>query len=297
MTSGRVERRSAVPYYLQMKDMLVADLESGRLKPGDRLPGEHDLCDRFGVSRTVVRQALGELEAEGRLRRHKGRGTFVASPKVAEAMIESFSGLAEDVAARGGTLRNEVRRLEVAEAPHAVAGELELAEGERVIVLERLRIVDGRPWSLVTTFIPHARFPGLEGEDFVHESLYALIEGKYGVPIAHGRRTIEAIPADAETAAALGVQPRDPLLLLTSTAYDEDGAPIEHFVARHRADATSFEVRVMRRHPSRRVAPAAPVMTIRQDSASSRAGLSTSSRRTSASPPAERRRGTTRRGR
>lgn len=297
MSGGLVERGSAVPYYAQMKAILVADLESGRLEPGDRLPGEHDLCDRFGVSRTVVRQALGELEAEGRLRRHKGRGTFVASPKVAEAMIESFSGLAEDVAARGGTLQNDVRRIEVTAAPHAVAGELEVAEGEPVIVLERLRIVDGRPWSLVTTFIPHGRFPGMVEEDFVHASLYALIEGKYGVPIAHGRRTIEAIAADAETASALGVRAGDPLLLLTSTAYDEEGTPVEHFVARHRADATSFEVRVVRRRPGRRVAPSAPAMTIRQDSVSSREGLSTSTRRTSASPPAERRRGTTRRGR
>jgi GntR family transcriptional regulator len=257
-----VERGSGVPYYLQMKQLLVADLEAGRLQPGDRLPGEHDLCRRFDVSRTVVRQALGELEAEGRLRRQKGRGTFVASPKIAEAMFESFSGLAEDVAARGGTLRNEVRACEISGAPHAVAGELELAEGEPVLRLERLRIVDGRPWSLVTTYLPAKRFDGLADEDFETESLYALMEGKYGVPIAHGRRRIEAIAADAETAAALGVRAGDPLLRLTSTAYDEDGAPVEHFVARHRADATSFEVRVMRRRPGRRVLPAAPGMTI-----------------------------------
>lgn len=262
MSEGAVERGSGVPYYLQMKQRLVADLEAGRLRPGDRLPGEHDLCARFGVSRTVVRQALGELEAEGRLRRQKGRGTFVASPKVAEAMIESFSGLAEDVAARGGTLRNEVRACEVTGAPRAVAGELELAEGEPVLLLERLRIVDGRPWSLVTTYIPHERFAGLAEEDFETQSLYALMEGKYGVPIAHGRRRIEAIAADEETAAALGVRPGDPLLRLTSTAYDEDGTPVEHFVARHRADATSFEVRVMRRRPGRRVPSAAPGMTI-----------------------------------
>ena len=76
MSGGQVERGSAVPFYAQLKALLVADLESGRLQPGDRLPGEHDLCRRFGVSRTVVRQALGELEAEGRLRRRKGRGTF-----------------------------------------------------------------------------------------------------------------------------------------------------------------------------------------------------------------------------
>jgi len=296
MSGGTVERGSPVPYYLQMKDLLVADLEAGKLAPGDRLPGEHDLCDRFGVSRTVVRQALGELEAEGRLRRQKGRGTFVASPKVAEAMIQSFSGLAEDVAARGGTLRNEVRALEVVTPSAAVAGELELSAATGVIRLERLRIVDGRPWSLVTTFLPEQRCPGLLDEDFTDASLYGLLEGKYGVLIAHGRRSIEAVAASPEVADALGIASGEPELLLRSTAYDEEGVPVEHFVAHHRADSTAFEVSVVRRHPQRRVAPSAPSMTIRQESASSREGLSTSSRRTKPSPPSDRTRGTTRRG-
>ena len=244
-----IDRDSPLPYYAQLKAILVADLEAERLQPGDRLPGEHELCDTYGVSRTVVRQALGELEAEGRLRRHKGRGTFVASPKVAEAMTQHFSGLAEDVAARGGSLRNVVRRLEVGEAPGAVAGELEIDPGDPVVELERLRIVDGRPWSLVMTWIPLAVGEGLLDEDFRTESLYGLLEGKYGVTIAQGRRTIEAIAADDVAAEALGVHAGDPLLLLTSTAYDDDGTPVEHFVARHRADATSFEVSVIRRRP------------------------------------------------
>ena len=276
MSGGAVQRGSAVPFYLQMKELLVAELEAGELRPGDQLPGEHDLCDRFGVSRTVVRQALGELEAEGRLRRHKGRGTFVASPKVAEAMIQSFSGLAEDVAARGGSLRNQVRGLEVTTASQAVAAELEVPEGTEVIRLERLRIVDGVPWSLVTTFIPRERCPGLVDEDFTEASLYALLEGKYGIMIAHGRRSIEAVAASAETAAALEIKAGDPELLLRSTAYDEEGVPVEHFIAHHRADATAFEVSVVRRSPSRRVAPSSPAMTIRQENASSRDGLSTS---------------------
>ncbi len=247
MSEGRIERESPLPYYAQLKAIVVADLEAQRLRVGDRLPGEHALCRTYGVSRTVVRQALAELEAEGRLRRHKGRGTFVASPKVAEAMTQYFSGLAEDVAARGGALRNVVRRLETAEAPPSVAAELELERGEQVVVLERLRIVDERPWSLVTTWIPAAIGGGLVDEDFETASLYGLLEGEYGVSIAHGRRTIEAIAADDVASEALGVAAGDPLLLLTSTAYDDESRPVEHFVARHRADATSFEVSVIRR--------------------------------------------------
>ena len=148
-----------------------------------------------------------------------------------------------------------MRRLEVGEAPGAVAGELEIDPGDPVVELERLRIVDGRPWSLVMTWIPLAVGEGLLDEDFRTESLYGLLEGKYGVTIAQGRRTIEAIAADDVAAEALGVHAGDPLLLLTSTAYDDDGTPVEHFVARHRADATSFEVSVIRRRPPQPLEP------------------------------------------
>ncbi len=131
--------------------------------------------------------------------------------------------------------------------PPSARGAAPLIADERAIVLERLRIVDDRPWSLVTTYIPFALGEGLLGEDFTTESLYGLLECKYGVTISRGRRTIEAVAADQLAADALGVRPGSPLLLLTSTAYDDAGAPVEHFVARHRADATSFEVSVTRR--------------------------------------------------
>ena len=140
MPASRIDRDSPLPYYAQLKAILAADLEAERLLPGDRLPGEHELCETYGVSRTVVRQTLGELEAEGRLRRHKGRGTFVASPKVAEAMTQHFSG-----PGRGGrgARRHAAQRGAQARghgpAPAAAAGELEIGEpGEPVIVLERL---------------------------------------------------------------------------------------------------------------------------------------------------------------
>ena len=56
-----IDSSSAVPYYQQLKDILRADIERRDLRPGARLPGDHELCERFGVSRPVVRQALSEL--------------------------------------------------------------------------------------------------------------------------------------------------------------------------------------------------------------------------------------------
>jgi len=89
MQSG-IDRSSPLPFYYQLKQILLADITRRGLKPGDRLPGDHDLCATYNVSRTVVRQALAELESEGVITRIKGRGTFVAPPKTAEGLVQWF---------------------------------------------------------------------------------------------------------------------------------------------------------------------------------------------------------------
>src|SRR4028118_815300 len=120
-TIRRIDHDSPVPFYYQLKQILAEEIETGRYEPGDKLPGEHDLCVAFKVSRTVVRQALNELEMEGLLRRRKGRGTYVMPKKVSESLFQNLTGLFEDVAARGGMLRSEVRQLERVPAPMPAA--------------------------------------------------------------------------------------------------------------------------------------------------------------------------------
>ena len=96
MVGGRIDRRSPLPYYAQLKQLLLRRLES-EIAAGERLPGEMALCEEYGVSRTVVRQALDELEAEGRVVRRKGQGTFAAARKTDERLFQSLTGLYEDV--------------------------------------------------------------------------------------------------------------------------------------------------------------------------------------------------------
>jgi GntR family transcriptional regulator len=244
-----IDRTSPLPFYYQLKQILLTDLREQELAPGDRLPGDHELCNRFDVSRTVVRQALSELETEGVIERVKGRGTFVAQQKTAEHLVQSLTGLYEDVAARGSHLRSDVRRLEVVPADQPIAGELELQPGAPVIVLERLRFVDDEPWVLVTTYLPYDVAPGLVEEDLSNQSLYALLETKYDVELTHGRRGVEAAVANGVLAKALAISVGDPVLLLRSTSYG-GGRPVEMFVAYHRGDRSRFEVTLSRSKPT-----------------------------------------------
>src|ERR687895_1118525 len=78
LPAAAIDRRSPIPFYFQLTELLTREIEAGRWAVDDRLPSEPAICEGFGVSRTTVRQALAALESAGLIRREKGRGTFVA---------------------------------------------------------------------------------------------------------------------------------------------------------------------------------------------------------------------------
>jgi len=243
-----IDRDSPLPYYHQLKQLVSTDITARGLVPGDRLPGDHELCGTYDVSRTVVRQALTELEYEGVIERIKGRGTYVAAPKIAEGLVQSLTGLFEDVSARGGHLRSEVRRREVVPADDQVAHALEIAVGDPVVEIERLRFVDGEPWALNVTQLPASIGEPFLLEDLVETSLYELLEQKYGVRLVNGRRSVEAAVANNDIAAALQIPIGAAVLVLRSVSCGEGGVPVERVVAFHRGDRSRFEVELERRH-------------------------------------------------
>jgi len=240
MPSIRIDRLSAAPMYDQLRRQILETIEDEGLQPGDLLPGELRMCELYGVSRTVVRQALGQLEHDGIITRVKGKGTFVAPQKTAESLASGLAGLFEEVAARGGHVHSEVLRLEREPASEAVAEQLQCAPGTPVVALERLRFVDGEPWSLSTTWLPEPIGAHVFGAELAERSLYALL-ASHGIRAAKGVRSVEASVTDAREGQLLSIGPGKPLLLLRSTMVDAADRPIEHFQALHRGDRTRFE--------------------------------------------------------
>ena len=226
--------------YHQLKRRIIDDIASQGLHPGDLLPGEHRLCEKFHVSRTVVRQALSQLETQGVIERVKGKGTFVAHQKVPESLVHTLTGLYEEVAARGGHVRSEVRRQEVIRADDDVADSLGVAPQSLVVVIERLRYVDDEPWSWTTTYLPHDIGLLVLHDDLRDKSLYALLE-THGIRAVRGVRSAEAASANRAQGALLKVGSGQALLVLRSISYDEDAEPMEYFVAYHRGDRSRFE--------------------------------------------------------
>jgi GntR family transcriptional regulator len=255
-----IDKASPVPFYQQLKEILRADIAARGLRPGDRLPGDHELCELYDVSRPVVRQALSELQYEGVLERIKGRGTFVAAQLTSQSLVQSLTGLHADVAAMGRALRSEVRRQQVTAADPDVAARLDVPEGTAVVVLERLRFVDDEPWVYTVSHIPAALAPDLVEQDLREQSLYGLLERRYGLRLTRSRRGVEAHSAGSAMARDLGIARNAPVLKLTNVSFGEDNRPVETFVAYHRGDRSRFEVELERAADGRAVPPLVRVL-------------------------------------
>ena len=238
-----LDHSTPVPLYYQFKQWLSGCIFSGELEPGSRLPDELELCERLGVSRGVVRQALTELCYEGLIYRQRGRGTFVTAPKTAEGLISELGGLADDAALRGQKVQSKVLVLREAPATDTVAQRLSLAPGEPVVELERVRRLDGEPHVLTMTYLPAAMVPGLVERDLNGSaSLYRLLREDFGLPVVSSRRRVEAATAGVREARLLRLGRGDPLLVLRSISYTAGRRPLEYFVAFHRGDRSAFEV-------------------------------------------------------
>jgi GntR family transcriptional regulator len=241
-----IDRKSYIPYYIQVMDAIKEQVEQGGMPPGEQLPGEPELCRIFDVSRTVIRQALKELEIQGLIVREKGRGTFVAEPKIGGSLFQELTGFYHDMEQKGRLPVSQVLKQEVVLPTALVAAHLNLAVGQKVIQVDRLRFVEDEPIVLVTTYLPHALCPGLVTVDLANQSLYAYLEQAYGLHIARGTRTLEAVPANEYEAELLRVKKGAPLILLDSVSYLEDGTAIEYYHALHRGDRSRFEVNLIR---------------------------------------------------
>ncbi|MQY75866.1 MAG: UTRA domain-containing protein [Clostridia bacterium] len=241
-----IDHKSPLPYYFQLKELLENEIKNGRLKPGQQIPSEFKLCERFRVSRTVVRQSISSLVQNGYLNREKGRGTFVTRPKIAENLFQNLTGLYEDMAARGIKPVTKVLEQTKWETNSEILKKLGLKPGESVIKIKRLRFINNEPFVLATTYLPYKICPSLLKEDLTNQSLYGVLEEKYALRIAYGRRSLEAVSADRHMATLLGVKVGTPLMLLNSISYLEDGRPIEYFQALHRGDRSRFVVALIR---------------------------------------------------
>lgn len=234
----RLDPTDFAPLYHQLKERLRS--VAATLEPGTRLPSERELMSYSEVGRVTARKAVTDLVMEGLLSSKQGRGTFT-SPHRVETRLERIEGFTETIRRLGHVPSTAVRSATHARAGHAIAEHLGLADEDEVLVIERLRLIDGEPAMVERTHLPAARFPDLLEAD-LSGSLYALLESRYGIRPGLASETIVAVSADRRLATALSVPPASPLLATARTTEDANGTRIEYTIRHARGDLCSFRV-------------------------------------------------------
>jgi GntR family transcriptional regulator len=244
-TAARIDRRSPVPFYFQLKQLIRDEITGERWLPGERIPSEHALCDHFSVSRTTVRQALAELESEGLLHKVKGRGTFVAEPRSSSWFLQSSHGFHDEATRAGREVTSRVMRREVEQLPQWAALALDLPAGSNGVTLERVRSVDGELVMYVESHLLHELADVVLDTELENGSLYGALKAERGLEVAGGRRVVEATTARDELASMLQIEPGAAVLQVQAVSWDSSLHPFECYRAWHRSDRTTIEVQVL----------------------------------------------------
>ncbi|MCA9690801.1 MAG: GntR family transcriptional regulator [Nannocystaceae bacterium] len=235
-----IHRDAPLPLYHQLKLILVSRIERGDYRPGDLIPGEQELQDRFGLSRTTVRQALREMELEGLVTRYRGRGTFVARPRSGNGP-EFSAGLLSTSDAPPTTGWRVLSATQVGATPE-LAELFGVAPKTAVFRLERVRLADGAAVGHTISHVsPAVKGPFLEATFGAGTSLDYL-RPKGVVDNSTTERVLGAVLADDSVAAILDVAPGSPLLQIRRVLYNAEGKPIEQFVGMFRGDRFQFRV-------------------------------------------------------
>jgi len=240
LAAAQIQRDSAAPLYAQIQRDIEVSIATNKLCPGDAIPGELELADRYGVSRVTVRQALRDLVTEGLLYRVQGKGTFV-SESVIQRTKPNITSFFYEMLESG---RRPSARVwsEVCQPDPETVRRLGLDPDERVVVTRRLRYVDGEPIVYQVNTTRHRFCPDLVSEDLSNQSFQYTLEVKYNLRYTEVEESLTATTPSAEVAQHLGIPRAVPVLVDERIIYGVGGVIIDSMRAYLRGDRYAFKV-------------------------------------------------------
>jgi len=226
------------PRYRAIEQALRARI--ARLRPGQRLPSDADLCAEFGVSRMTARHAMSQLAEEGLVRRDPGRGTFVAEPPTHRRanFLMTFS---HEMRRQGRVPSSRIVERCVRFPSDSERTDLRVAHGSKVIELCRVRLADGQPVALELAVLATRCIETVLAADLERGSLHEALIREGMVP-SRGKSSIRAEAATQDDAVLLGVEAGEPMLVERRLIHDQRGRPIERTESRYAADRYGLNV-------------------------------------------------------
>lgn len=235
-----VDKKSPVPIYFQLKQIIIEKIRHGIWKSGDMISSEREFSEMFQVSRMTIRQALNELVNEGILYREKGVGTFVNRPRVEQMDIMSFTEAATNIGLEAST-KVEVFETEVPDL--YIAEKLGLSNLEDVFYMKRVRMADREIIGIEEIYLPARYCAGLREKDLAG-SLYSILKNDYGYTIDHIATSIEAVIPDSDDLKLFDAESSIPLLRVTGVNITDSNLKLFYEKSLYRSDKYVLNVNI-----------------------------------------------------
>lgn len=241
-----IDPYDAVPKYHQLARILRKKIEEGEWEPNSAIPSERQLEEQYRISRPTVRQAVELLIRQGFLYREHGRGTFVMPQKLQKGLLE-LTSFSEDLIKRGIKPGQIILKMCREVPPQKIQQKLELAPGSELLTIERIRLGDGLPIGLQTSYLVLQSDQTIDKVELERAgSLYRILQEKFQIIPWAADETLEVTLASKEEAELLQVNEGSPLLLNERILWSQDRKAVEFVKILYRGDRYRYTMRLTR---------------------------------------------------
>lgn len=236
---NEINKNSTTPLYIQLMNILIDQIENN-MEENDKLDSEREICKKYDVSRTTVREALDELEKNNYIYKVQGKGNFI-SPRVVEQELIRVSSFTEEMKKHGKKPTSKLLNFEITEANSKVARKLKIEENELVFKISRIRIADDIPMIYEMTYLPYERFKTLTKEMIEKNPLYEIFKKIFNTYITSAEEVIESVLINKLESIYLEIPQGQAGLKFERIAYEKDKI-IEYTITIARGDKYRYRV-------------------------------------------------------
>lgn len=231
------------PLYEQLKNAIKEEIQKKVYLPGERMPSELELEQKYKVSRITVRRAVKELCEEGILIRKQGKGTFVLDARKLTRLDRANQGFHDSLEQEGKAVHVDILEKSIIHVKPSYARELKIDDNDDVICMRRVMYADDVPIMIDTVYIPVKRFPDIYEKLEGNVALFRLLREEYGnVSDRHYKKVLKVQKANKETSRLLNCRPGDPMFDLFKLTYDLNGEPLIISVSILKGESTCYVI-------------------------------------------------------
>ena len=239
-----LNKNSRIPLYSQLMDILIDKIENS-MEENEKIYSERKICEMYDVSRTTVRQAISELEREGYVYTKRGKGTFVSSQKYNQ-ILEGFYSFTEEMKKLGKVPSSKVLKFEILTSSNDIIKKMKLIQGDLVYKFTRLRLADGEPMMLETTYVPYDNFAGITKKNLNTTALYDIFKDFFNERVEYAEEIFLPVLANDVESKYINVEVGSPCLKITRYAFNKTNKIIEYTVSIARGDRFKYHLKLLR---------------------------------------------------